>query len=265
MYLICDSKERKEWKDKGLCRLTIISTKTTKQKQRQLTCIKVSRYLQPKLTVAGVMKMLKRMRNILWGVHFTLEVDPTSLAKMLHSPEVPNAPITRWLSFIHLFDFDVRHVPGKKHVIPDVLSRVRRTGTDLEPESVGSVWGAYVELQRTNKQRFGKISSYLIEGAYNGWWKMFGEYLGTMERPEKASAKDYKKIRRLAAKHLLKDGRLYRRGEEGKHREVVMNEERQKWILKELHEEGGHRGVDETYARVKQRFWWPKEQPDVRR
>ncbi|KYG39566.1 hypothetical protein M433DRAFT_10690 [Acidomyces richmondensis BFW] len=31
--------------------------------------------------------------------------------------------VTRWLAWIQMFDFDVRHVPGKKNVVADALSR----------------------------------------------------------------------------------------------------------------------------------------------
>ncbi len=36
----------------------------------------------------------------------------------------------RWLAWIRLFDFEVRHVPGTKHIIIDDLSRRPRTKSD---------------------------------------------------------------------------------------------------------------------------------------
>lgn len=225
-----------------------------------------SRYSQPKLELAGVTKMLKRLRNVLWGVHFTLEVDPTSLATMLNTPEVPNAPMTRWLAFIHLFDFTVRHVPGKKHVIPDVLSRVQRTESDSEAESVGSVdfVGAVKILSPPDCHRLFTIATGSLK-QYDGLWRALGEYLTTGQRPEGASAANFRKVRRMAAKHLLKDGKIMRRDAEGQHREVVLNQEEQENIFRQLHDNSGHKGRDETYLRVKQRFWWPTMERDVRR
>ncbi len=37
--------------------------------------------------------------------------------------DVPGALVNRWLAWIRLFDFDVRHVVGKRHLVADGLSR----------------------------------------------------------------------------------------------------------------------------------------------
>ena len=46
---------------------------------------------------------------------------------------------------------------------------------------------------------------------------------------------------------------------------VITCLELHKSILKALHKELGHRGMDETYRRVKLRFWWPKMRRIVKR
>jgi hypothetical protein len=65
--------------------------------------------------------------------------------------DYPNALITRWLAWIRLFDFKVRHVPGKQHIVADALSRRPRhpkdTGSSEEEEDINnwilSELGAY--------------------------------------------------------------------------------------------------------------------------
>ncbi len=43
---------------------------------------------------------------------------------MINNPDIqPNATINRWIAGILLFDFTLRHVPGKEHASPDGLSR----------------------------------------------------------------------------------------------------------------------------------------------
>ncbi|KAK4699429.1 hypothetical protein P7C70_g6832, partial [Phenoliferia sp. Uapishka_3] len=54
-----------------------------------------SRYSQPKLELAGVAKMLKKLQMFLWGQHFTLEIDASALVQMINAPELPNAPMNR--------------------------------------------------------------------------------------------------------------------------------------------------------------------------
>ena len=47
--------------------------------------------------------------------------------------DLPGALVTRWLAWIRLFDFDVHHVPGLKHMVADGLSR--RLGATAGKES----------------------------------------------------------------------------------------------------------------------------------
>ena len=44
--------------------------------------------------------------------------------------DLPGALVTRWIAYIWLFDFEVRHVPGNKHTAADGLSRRPRTESD---------------------------------------------------------------------------------------------------------------------------------------
>ena len=48
----------------------------------------------------------------------------------LAASDLPGALVTRWLAWIRLFDFEVRHVLGTKHTAPDALSRRPRTESD---------------------------------------------------------------------------------------------------------------------------------------
>lgn len=46
--------------------------------------------------------------------------------------DLPGALVTRWLAYINLFDFDVKHVPGKIHTAADGLSQRPSTAQELE-------------------------------------------------------------------------------------------------------------------------------------
>jgi hypothetical protein len=54
-----------------------------------------------------------------------LETDAQTLVWLLNQPpnDLPNAMMTRWLTYIRLFDFDVKHIPGTKNGGADALSR----------------------------------------------------------------------------------------------------------------------------------------------
>jgi ribonuclease HI len=82
----------------------------------------------------GVLKALQKLRFWLYGVHFILETDANTLVAQLNraATDLPGALVTRWLAWIRLFDFEVRHVKGRKHTAADGLSR--RPQSDLDSE-----------------------------------------------------------------------------------------------------------------------------------
>ncbi|KAE8238721.1 hypothetical protein A4X13_0g8406 [Tilletia indica] len=94
-----------------------------------------SRYSQPQLELCGVFKAVKHLRHHLYGVFFILEVDAASLRQMINSPDIPNAAMTRWVQYLKLFDQEIRHVPAKRHTLPDGLSR-----TDFDTVEAAEEW-----------------------------------------------------------------------------------------------------------------------------
>lgn len=48
---------------------------------------------------------------------------------------VPGALLVRWIGWIRLFDFEVKHVPCKKHTATDRLSRRVATYQEMKEEA----------------------------------------------------------------------------------------------------------------------------------
>src|SRR5438045_8422556 len=81
-----------------------------------------------KLECRGLLKALKKFRFWLFGRHFFVETDAQTIVWLLNQPpnDLPNAMMTRWLTYIRLFDFDVKHVAGNKNGAADALSQIGR-------------------------------------------------------------------------------------------------------------------------------------------
>ena len=80
-----------------------------------------SRYSQAKLELYGVFRAVKDLQH-LWGIHFRIDVDAKFLIEMVKQPDLPNAPMTHWISYIVLFDYVMNHVPAQSHAGVDGLS-----------------------------------------------------------------------------------------------------------------------------------------------
>ncbi|RYE25652.1 MAG: hypothetical protein EOP45_04585, partial [Sphingobacteriaceae bacterium] len=230
-----------------------------------------SRYSQPKLELCGVAKILRKFKTKLWGQHFELQVDAKALIQMINAPSLPNAAMTRWVAYIQLFSFDLIHKHGKSFGMPDGLSRRVRGSESDEAESfneekkdIGVYESLYICIGGLQSEEEEEI---LVEESMwdqEGIWKNLKEYLTTMRRPEECEDKEFQKIKSKVPLFYVENDRLKKRGvPQG--RLVISKLEGQKFILKKLHEELGHRGVEETYRRCLIRFWWPEMKECVRR
>ncbi|THH14737.1 hypothetical protein EUX98_g9572, partial [Antrodiella citrinella] len=110
-----------------------------------------SNYSQPKAELYGVFRAMKECCHRIWGCHFQLEVDAKYLEQMLVAPDLPNAPMTRWVSYVQLFDYTLVHVPAAKFLPQDGLSRRRRAVEDSDEsdgeDRIDDYIGAVVQLQ----------------------------------------------------------------------------------------------------------------------
>ena len=68
-----------------------------------------SRYSQLKLELYGVLRAFKAERHRLYHIHFKLQVDASSLIQMINALDLPNAAMTRWITYIKMFSFEIEH------------------------------------------------------------------------------------------------------------------------------------------------------------
>ena len=84
----------------------------------------------------GLMKVLEKFHNYVYGVRFHVETDANTLVHQPKLPanDLPGAPVTLRITWIRMFDFDVKPVPGRLSGGPDSLSRRPRGEGEPEPE-----------------------------------------------------------------------------------------------------------------------------------
>ncbi|PCH42737.1 hypothetical protein WOLCODRAFT_74194 [Wolfiporia cocos MD-104 SS10] len=75
---------------------------------------------------------MKECHHRIWGIRFKLEVNAKYLKQMIREPDLLNAPMTRWVTYCQLFDFELCHVPADKHAVVDGLSRRPSTEDDSD-------------------------------------------------------------------------------------------------------------------------------------
>jgi len=169
------------------------------------------RYDAGKRECGGLMKAIKKFGNYVYAVRFLVETDTNTLVHQLNLPanDLPGALLTRWIAWIRLFDFDVKHVPGRLNGGPDGLSRQPRGKREPEPEEENdleepieaSLRGIRVEQGPYRKRRERPYKTFVglrLAEEYKGSWKEIGEFLGNLKRPEGKTKKEIHQFRREA-------------------------------------------------------------------
>jgi hypothetical protein len=86
------------------------------------------------------------------------------------------------------------------------------------------------------------------------YWKNIIQYLETLKVPKEV--KNRKSFIQTTQKYFIYENALWRRTNDVPRR-VILNKEERKEILREAHNESGHRGRDPTYRKVADFYFWP--------
>ena len=94
-----------------------------------------SRYSQPKRELFGLFRALEASKYWLLGCrNLIVETDAKYIKGMLSNPGVgPNAAIMRWIDYILMYQFTLRHVPGKTFSADGLSRRDPQPGDDEYP------------------------------------------------------------------------------------------------------------------------------------
>ena len=74
---------------------------------------------------------------------------------------------------------------------------------------------------------------------------------------------EFKKLVRSASEFFVLNGKLWRKDRLGKHKIVVEKDKRLE-LIRQAHDELGHKGIFTTRMRLGERFWWPHMDDDVK-
>jgi hypothetical protein len=211
-----------------------------------------------------VFKTLKKIHFYFYDVKFILKTNARVLVDQLNrsNTNLSDALVIRWLVWILLFDFEVRHVLDIKHIVADDLFKKSSSFNDLkkvaEKKNIDDWVNTQLDCVRVffvsiakEEQSFILISEY-FEKSQN-----IVVYLFTFWKLFEMSLKEFNKFKKKALKFKLQRDQFFRRNSKNVlMRRVIDDFEERQRILKQLHDESDHRDKENTYKRIINRYWW---------
>ena len=198
--------------------------------------------------VAGI----RHFRSYLYGVHFKVFTDHSAVRWLMQLKE-PSGRLARWALLLQQYDFDIIHRAGHGNGNADALSR-RPYGPVIATFDSS---GVQIERVRDLQRRDPALADII-------------EYLEWEELP--ANNKKAKALLHTIDQYYLDpDGLLCHIWFPGNHRvptpksQLVIPAALRHEVLLQVHDIpfSGHLGVNKTYAKLRDRYYWPKMYMDV--
>jgi transposase InsO family protein len=236
------------------------------------------KYCVTRKELLAVVTFIKHFRPFLYGHKFLVRTDHSSLRWLLRFKD-PEGQLARWLEVIAAYDMEIEHRAGKLHGNADGLSRLPcgQCGyfDNWESESPDEVNEHARVLQGSNATETNDSSTNLVETQNRcPDIRLVKHWKESDRRPEYGdiTAESYmvKSLWAQWSKLLLKDGVLCRAWElEDSNNvayQVVMPLSERRFLLEQAHDAktGGHLGVTKTLNKIRQNYYWPGLQSDVR-
>jgi hypothetical protein len=176
-------------------------------------------------------------RHYLLGRRFIVETDHQSLTQLKKSPD-PTRRLARWYEEIADFDFEVVYYPGPKNKVADYLSRFAADSATAAPVMLNAI--VVGDQEFLEKVRTGYVKDdYFIP-----------VHQALVLREEVAP-----KFSSRVEKFVARDGLLYFTKKDTL--AIPDDKALRTLILLEIHDAGGHFGVEKTYEALERRFFWP--------
>ena len=232
------------------------------------------KYCVTRKELLAVVVFIKHFRHYLYGKKFIVRTDHGSLRWLMNFKN-PEGQVARWHEVLSSYEFDILHRPGRQHRNADGMSRIpcKQCGRVDEDEvefDQQHVIKALYELDQ------GDPDSVDIKSAQESDRDIsrLKEYLQKEVRPERSEIAEesyfFKSLWSQWQRLDIQNGLLVRRwdvlGTDITNWQAIVPLAQRRFVLKQSHDirASGHLGMKKTVSKIRQKYYWPGLQSDVR-
>ena len=217
-----------------------------------------SRYDITKRECRELLKTLKKVRFWLYEVQFIIEIDVNILISQFNRSvtDLSKILMIRWLIWICVFDFDVRHVFDKRHIATDKLSRklceLLNNINEIYKENIDNfINDQFNCVQIFSMQVNENDNEQFMKNEYFKKFQRIVHYLITLTRSKHLNRKKFHKFKNWTLQFFIRDRHLFKRVNKNiLWWKVIDKTENQAIILKQFHNKNEHRERKEIYRCV---------------
>lgn len=237
--------------------------------------------------------VVDKFHDYLYGAQFTVRTDNNPLTYILTTAKL-NATGHRWLSALATYHFTLQYRPGSSNIDADALSRnplpVTEEGWQSIPtESVQALCKQIkcheIAAEPTTIAESLGVSPDGIPACFAYPVRLDLGFLSQLSHKDLVTAQDIDStiapvkqslrggpsvnsldnptsvlLNKEASKLFIQNNLLYRKVEKNgtEVKQLVLPREYVPMVLRSLHDESGHLGIDKTLDLIRNRFYWPK-------
>ena len=226
-----------------------------------------SNYPSWKGELAALVLGLRKWEHILRYKKFIVRSDSQSIRDVRKlKDELLRGMIFRWTTFIQSFDFEFEHIAGRKNILADSLSRIKDLSPPYAEDRFDILYNEEVEdicaLREKlpiNKIADGQKTDFVLSKVI----EIMNSKDTLSHHKEKALGSEVLDYLNVFGLLKIEKGILYyvnpgRNGKRGIKRICVPKVYRNEiFTLMHCNPLVGHRGIEETYQKIRSRYFWP--------
>ena len=196
---------------------------------------------------------IEHFRCYLYEQQFTLRTDHVAI-RWLQNFKEPSGQLARWLERLSAFDFVVEQRPGRKHGNADPLSRKINTSPMSSSDRANETFD--MKTEQAKDPFITQVLQWISTGVRPPLEKQL--ILNTKKR---CYGRDFDEL--IVVEGLLS---IIEKSSDNLTSRIVPPKHLRQELLRSYHEGigGGHLGLEKTYAKLKERFYWPRMKEDAR-